>query len=181
MKISFEHLFIFFLPLLKYFTLLIFSLDSSADIVEPNNPHNSDLSVSHYESSKQHNLRDISLTRVKPCAQAPITFSPITFSLNISRDSLKKCIATNCKSLPPQTLYKDLDLTPFFHILITKPFSSWLLSAEHATFEVYSTVQRHITNKVNSQNSTFENTHSKQLPLKFFAKPTIVKPAKYST
>ena len=43
----------------------------SSDIVEPNDPHISDLLVSHYDCSRQYNIRHFSLTRVKPCAQAP--------------------------------------------------------------------------------------------------------------
>ena len=70
-EISLQTLFFFFLFLLKKFTLLILSLDSSTDIVETNDPDNSDILVSHYDCSKPQNLRQFTLTRVKPCAQAP--------------------------------------------------------------------------------------------------------------
>ena len=43
-------------------------------MVEPNDLHISDLLVSHYDCSKQHNLRQFSLIRVQPCAQAPSGF-----------------------------------------------------------------------------------------------------------
>ena len=36
----------------------------------PNDPNFSDILHSHYDSSKQHNLRQFSLSRVQPCAQA---------------------------------------------------------------------------------------------------------------
>ena len=70
MKSHSKHFFLFFFFLLKYFILLILSLDSTTNVLEPYTPHNSDLLVSHYDCSKQHNLRHFSLTRVKPCAQA---------------------------------------------------------------------------------------------------------------
>ena len=70
MTSSLEHSILFFFLHLKFF-LLSLSLDSSTDIVEPYDPHISDLSASHFDCSKQHNLRQLSLTRVQPCAQAP--------------------------------------------------------------------------------------------------------------
>ena len=38
---------------------------------------------------------------------------PLTFSLNLPRDSSKSCIATYSNSLPPHTHYSDQDLNPF--------------------------------------------------------------------
>ena len=66
-----KHNFLFFLFLLKHFTLLIVSLHASTDIGELSDPHNSDLLVSHYDGSKQHNLFQFSLTPVQTCAQEP--------------------------------------------------------------------------------------------------------------
>ena len=71
---------------------------------------------------------------------------------------------TFCTYLPPYTHSSDQNFNPCHHSLITKPISPWLLSAEHVMLEIYPTVHRHITNKINSQNSTFEITHLKQLP-----------------
>ena len=60
--------------------------------------------------------------------------------------------------------------TPFFtHSSLNKPISLWLLT--------YSTVHFHIINKLNSQNSTFETTHLKQLLLNTFVIHTNFKPA----
>ena len=42
------------------------------------------------------------------------------------------------------------------------------LSADNAMLEVYSAVHRHKTKQVNSQNSSFETNHLKQLPLNTF-------------
>ena len=80
---------------------------------------------------------------------------PLTFSLNPTRDSSKSSTATYCISLPPHPHNSDQDLNSFFPSLITKLLSPWLHSAEHAMIENYSTVHRHIANKLNSQSSTF--------------------------
>ena len=46
-----------------------------------------------------------------------------------------------------------------FQCFPSEPISSWLSSAEHEMFEIYSTVHRHLNNKLHSQNYTFEITH----------------------
>ena len=46
--------------------------------------------------------------------------------------------------------------------------------------EIYSTVHRHINHKLNSQSSTFETTHFKQLPLNTFVIHTNFKPVNFS-
>ena len=105
---------------------------------------------------------------------------PLTFSLNLPRDTQKNCIATYCESLSPHSHYSIQDLNPFFHSLLDKPISSWLLAAETAMLEIYSTVHRHINHKLNSQSSTFETTHLKQLPLNTFVIHTNFKPVNFS-
>ena len=78
--------FLFFHSLFYFLSspFLVFSqLDSSSDHVDPNDPHISDLLVSHYECSKQHNLRQFSLTRVQPCAQAPSAFESTRAIVNV--------------------------------------------------------------------------------------------------
>ena len=66
---------------------------------------------------------------------------PLTFFLNLTRDSSKTCIASYCNSLPPHTHYSDQDLNPLFHSLPNKPISLWLLFAEHSMLEIFSTLQ----------------------------------------
>ena len=46
--------------------------------------------------------------------------------------------------------------------------------------EIYSTVHRHLNHKLNSQSSTFETTHLKQLPLNTFVIHTSFKPVNFS-
>ena len=65
------------------FCLLIFSLDSPTDIVDPKDSHTFDLLVSHCDCSKQHNLHQFSLTRVQPCAQAPSSFGSTRAIANV--------------------------------------------------------------------------------------------------
>ena len=76
-----------FLHSLFYFLsslfLLFSQIDSSSDHVDPNDPHISDFLVSHYDCSKQHNLRQFSLTRVQPCAQAPSAFESTRAIVNV--------------------------------------------------------------------------------------------------
>ena len=90
MKSSFKHSFLFFFNLLKYFTLLTFPLDPSSYMIAHNDPHISDLMVSHYDYSKQHNLRQFSLTRVQPCAQAPSALKSTRAIDNVSVRSKAK-------------------------------------------------------------------------------------------
>ena len=54
--------------------LLNLSLDPSTDIVEPYDSHICDILESHYDCSKQHNLRQFCSTRVQPCAETPSAF-----------------------------------------------------------------------------------------------------------
>ena len=82
----------------------------------------------------------------------------ITFSLTLTCDFSKTCIATYCNSLPHHTQISNQDLNLFFHSLLNKAISLWLLTAEHALLEESSTVHRHITNKLSSRNSIFEIT-----------------------
>ena len=71
--------------LLSFYSLfsLTFSIESSSDHVDPNGTHISDLLVSHYDCSKQHNLRQFSLTRVQTCSQAPSSFENTRAIVNV--------------------------------------------------------------------------------------------------
>ena len=81
MPFLFPHSLFYFLSSLF---LLFSQIASSSDHVDPNDPHISDLSVSHYDCSKQHNLRQFSLTRVQPCAQAPSAFESAIVNVLLS-------------------------------------------------------------------------------------------------
>ena len=49
---------------------------------------------------------------------------PLTFSLNLPRDSSKTYMVSYCNSLPHHTHYSTQDLNPFFHSLLDKLVSS---------------------------------------------------------
>ena len=92
-----------FLHSLFYFffsLFLVFSqIASSSDHVDPNDPHISDLLVIHYDCSKQHNLRQFSLTRVQPCAQAPFAFESTRAIVNVFvRAKAKRLRAWTCEA-----------------------------------------------------------------------------------
>ena len=106
----------------------------------------------------------------------PFIFS----SLNLLRASSKTCFGIYCTSLAPRTHFCKQYLNPFFHSLLDKHVSSWLLSDERAVLLIYSTIYRHITYTLNSQNSTFETTHLKRLPLNSVLNPAKFKPVKFS-
>ena len=88
--------------------------------------------------------------------------------------------ATYCTSFPSQTHYSNQDFNLFFQSLLDRPISAWLLSAEHAMLEIYSTTHRHTTSKLYSQSITFETAHLKQVPLNSFVIRTNFKPVKIS-
>ena len=81
-----------------------------------------------------HNITPLSQLKLSPYHIVFHTHPriPLTFSLNIPRDSSNNCIATYCVSLPLHTHYSTQNLHLFSHSLLDKPISSWLLSAEHA-------------------------------------------------
>ena len=80
-------MFFLFFHSLYYFLssllLVVSQTTSSSDHVDPNDPHISDLLVSHYDCSKQHNLRQFSLTRVQPCVQASSAFETTRAIVNV--------------------------------------------------------------------------------------------------
>ena len=84
---------------LSFLFLAFFQIHSSPDHVDPNDPHISDLLVSHYDCSKQHNLRQFSLTRVQPCAQAPSAFESTRAIVDVFvRAKAKRLKAWTCEA-----------------------------------------------------------------------------------
>ena len=88
-----------FFFLLKSFTLLILSLNSSSDLVEPNDPHISNLLVSPDDCSKQHILCQFRLTRVQPCAQVrSVLESTRAIAIGFVRRKTKRLKAWTCEA-----------------------------------------------------------------------------------
>ena len=98
-------------------------------------------------------------TKMLTDSEVPPPFSVPLFLILLRRSS-KDCIVTQV-ILFHSTEGGDNDLNTFFNSLIKQAISHWLLSAEQAMLEIYSTVYHHITNKTNSHTSTFETTHLK--------------------
>ena len=75
---------------------------------------------------------------------------PLTFVLNLTRDTSKICISRYCSQLPEHSHYDKSDLNPFFHRKLSKPIPQWFLAVETAMLQIYSTVYKHKLRKINS-------------------------------
>ena len=65
---------------------------------------------------------------------------PLTFHLNLTRDTSKTCISRYCSQLPEHSHYDKTDLNPFFYKTISKAIPQWFLAVEAAMLQIYSTV-----------------------------------------
>ena len=88
-----------FITFLILLTLLCLCNSTNKKIIEPNDPHISDLSVSHYDCSKQNNLRQFMLTRVQTCEQAPSSLEYTRVIANVYvRSKAKRLTASTCEA-----------------------------------------------------------------------------------
>ena len=65
---------------------------------------------------------------------------PLTFDLNLKRDTSETCISRYCSSLPEHTHYDKSYLNPFFYRTLSKPITQRFLAVETAMLQIYSTV-----------------------------------------
>ena len=65
---------------------------------------------------------------------------PLTFDLNLNRDTSKICISRYCSQLPEHSHYDKSDLNPFFYRTLSKPIPHWFLAVETAMLQIYPTV-----------------------------------------
>ena len=94
---------------------------------------------------------------------------PLTFDLNLTRDTSKTCISRYCSQLPEHSHYDKSDLNPFFHRTLSKPIPQWFLAVEIAMLQIYSTVYEHTLRKINSHACITKTYHEgKPLPLGTF-------------
>ena len=94
---------------------------------------------------------------------------PLTFDLNLTRDTSKTCISRYCSQLPEHSHYDKSDLNPFFHRTLSKPIPQWFLAVETAMLQIYSTVYEHTLRKINSHAYITKTCHKgKPLPLGTF-------------
>ena len=75
---------------------------------------------------------------------------PLTFDLNLNRDTSKTCISRYCSQLPEHSHYDKSDLNPFFNRTLSKPIPHWFLAVEIAMLQIYSTVYENTLRKINS-------------------------------
>ena len=61
---------------------------------------------------------------------------PLTFDLNLNRNTSKQCISKYCSQLPQHSYYDKTDLNPFFFRNFSKPISHWFLAVETAMFQI---------------------------------------------
>ena len=116
----------------------------------------------------EHNSQPISELNVSPYE---IVFHtrpriPLTFNLNLNRDSSKTCISQYCSQLPEHSHYDKTDLNPFFYKTLSKPIPQRFLAVETAMLQNYSTVYYHTLKKLNSHAYITKTYHEgKPLPI----------------
>ena len=94
---------------------------------------------------------------------------PLTFDLNLNRNTSKTCISRYCSQLPEHSHYDKSDLNPFFYKTLSKPIPQWFLAVETAMFQIYSTVYENTLRKINSHAYITKTYHEgKPLPLGTF-------------
>ena len=118
-----------------------------------------------------HNSQPISELNVSPYE---IVFHtrpriPLTFDLNLNRNTSKTCISQYCSQLPEHSCYDKTDLNPFFYKTLSKPIPQWFLAVETAMLQIYSTVYYHTLKKLNSHAYITKTYHEgKPLPIVTF-------------
>ena len=94
---------------------------------------------------------------------------PLTFDLNLNRNSSKTCISQYCSQLPEHSHYDKMDLNPFFYKILSKPIPQWFLAVETSMLQIYSTVCYYTLIKINYHAYITKTYHEgKPLPLGFF-------------
>ena len=91
---------------------------------------------------------------------------PLTFDLNLNKDTSKKCISRYCSQLPERSHYDKSDLNPFLNKKLSKPIPHWFLAVETAMLQIYSTVYENTLRKINSHAYITKTYHEgKPLPI----------------
>ena len=72
---------------------------------------------------------------------------PLTFDLNLNRNTTKTCISQYCSQLPEHSHYDKTDLNPFLYRTLSKPIPLRFLSVETTMLQIYSTVHENTLKK----------------------------------
>ena len=96
-----------------------------------------------------HNSQQLSEPNISPHEIVFDTRSriPLTFDLNLNRDTSKTCISRYCSQLPAHSHYDKSDLNPFFYKTLSKPIPHWILAVETAMLQLFSTVYENALQK----------------------------------
>ena len=89
---------------------------------------------------------------------------PLTFDLNLNRDTSKTCLSRYCSQLPAHSHYDKSNLNPFFYKTLSKPIPHWFLAIETAMLQIYSTVYENTLRKINSH-AYITKTYNEGKPL----------------
>ena len=90
---------------------------------------------------------------------------PLTFDLNLNRNSSKLCISQYGSQLPQHSHYDETDLNPFFYRTFSKPIPQWFLAVKTAMLQFYSIVHENTLKKINSHAYITKNTYHECRPL----------------
>ena len=94
---------------------------------------------------------------------------PLTFDLNLTRDTSETCISRYCSQLPEHSHYDKTNLNPFFYRKLSKPIPQGFLAVETAMLQIYSTVYGNILRKINSHAYITKTYHEgKPFPIDTF-------------
>ena len=89
---------------------------------------------------------------------------PVNFELNLQRDTYRNCTSQFCQNLPLHTQYDKSNFNPFFHKILSKPITQWMLATETAMIQFYHTVYENTKLKINSF-ASFNKTYNNPRPL----------------
>ena len=93
---------------------------------------------------------------------------PLTFDLNLNRDTSNTCISRYCSQLPEHSHY-DKTSQPVFLQNTLKPNPQWFLAVETAMLQIYSTLYENTLRKINSHVYITKTYHEgKPLPIGTF-------------
>ena len=83
---------------------------------------------------------------------------PLTFELNLIRNTSKRCISKHCSQLPEHSHYDKTDLYPFFYRTLSKPIPQWFVAVETALLQIFSTVYENTFKKSTQQPIVLKDT-----------------------
>ena len=118
-----------------------------------------------------HNSQSLSELNISPHENVLHTRPriPLTFDLNLTRNTSKICVSRYCSQLPEHFQYDETNLNPFFYRTISKPIPQWFLAVETAMLQIYTTVDENTLRKINSHAYITKTYHEvKPLPIGTF-------------